>query len=256
MNPNSKRLVGKVAIITGAAQGQGKAAALRFAQEGAGVVCFDIQALEKIQHVVDEIRKLGSDGIAIQGDVSKGSDLDKCVDSTIRKFGRIDILVNCAGINILKPFLEQTEEDYDRVMNVNLKGPFLFTQKVIPQMLKQGKGRIINYASIDSFVGEENCSAYVASKGAIKSLTNTLALEFAAKGININAIAPGQIDTPMLRQFTDGHPEVEDWMIKNTPARRIGRPEDTAAAAVWLALDETDFIHGSTLIVDGGWLCL
>jgi 3-oxoacyl-[acyl-carrier protein] reductase len=256
MHPNCKRLVGKVAIITGAAQGQGKAAALRFAQEGARVVCFDIQALEKIQHVVDEIRKLGSDGIAIQGDVSEGSDLDKCVDSTIKKFGRIDILVNCAGINILKPFLEQTEEDYDRVMNVNLKGPFLFTQKVIPQMLKQGKGRIINYASIDSFVGEENCSAYVASKGAIKSLTNTLALEFAAKGININAIAPGQIDTPMLRQFTDGHPEVEDWMIKNTPARRIGRPEDTAAAAVWLALDETDFIHGSTLIVDGGWLCL
>lgn len=256
MNPNQKRLLGKVAIITGAAQGQGKAAALRFAQEGAHVVCFDIQPAEKIQRVVDEIQKLGSDGIAVQGDVSRGADLDKCVDSTIKKFGRIDILVNCAGIVILKPFLEQTEADYDRIMDVNLKGPFLFTQKVIPQMLKQGKGRIINYSSIDAFVGEENNAAYVASKGAIKSLTNTLALEFAAKGINVNAIAPGQIDTPMLRQFTDGHPEVEEWMIKNTPARRIGRPEDTAAAAVWLALDETDFIHGSTLVVDGGWLCL
>jgi 3-oxoacyl-[acyl-carrier protein] reductase len=256
MSPNSKRLAGKVAIITGAASGQGKAAALRFAQEGARVVCFDIQSLDKIQQVVDEVRKLESDGVAVQGDVSKGSDIDKCVDSTIKRFGRIDILVNCAGIITLKPFLEQTEEDYDRVMNVNLKGPFLFTQKVIPLMLKQGRGKIINYASIDSFVGEENASPYVASKGGIKSLTNTLALEFAAKGININAIAPGQIDTPMLRQFTDGHPEVKEWMVKNTPARRIGRPEDTAEAAVFLALDETVFIHGTTLVVDGGWLCL
>ena len=253
---NSKRLNGKVAIITGAAQGQGKAAALLFAREGARVVCVDIQSLEKMQQVVDEIRKLGSDGLAVRVDISKGSELDACISLTLNKFGRIDVLVNCAGIIVLKPFLEQTEQDFQRVMDVNVKGAFLFTQKVLPLMLKQGKGKIINYASVDAFVGEENASPYVASKGALKSLTNTLALEFAAKGININAIAPGQIDTPMLRQFTDGHPEVAEFMIRNTPAKRIGKPEETANAALFLASDESDFVNGTTLIVDGGWLCL
>ena len=143
---NSKRLNGKVAIITGAAQGQGNATALRFAQEGARVTCFDIQALDRIQETVDDIKKLGSDGIAIRGDVSKASDIDACINSTIEKFGRIDVLVNCAGIMILKPFLEQTAEDFQRVMDVNVKGTFLFTQKVMPLMLKQGRGKIIIYA--------------------------------------------------------------------------------------------------------------
>ncbi len=253
---NSKRLNGKVAIITGAAQGQGKATALRFAQEGARVTCFDIQTLDKIQETVDEINKLGSDGIAIRGDVSKASDIDTCINSTIEKFGRIDVLVNCAGIMILKPFLEQTEEDFQRVMDVNVKGTFLFTQKVMPLMLNQGRGKIIIYASIDSFVAEENSSPYVASKGALKSLTTALAVEFAAKGININAIAPGQIDTAMLRQATDGHPEVTELLIRNTPAKRIGRSEDTVGAVVFLASDDADFVNGTTLVVDGGWLCL
>jgi NAD(P)-dependent dehydrogenase (short-subunit alcohol dehydrogenase family) len=253
---NSKRLNGKVAIITGAAQGQGKATALRFAQEGARVTCFDIQALDKIQETVDEIKKLESDGLAIRGDVSKASDIDTCINSTVERFGRIDVLVNCAGIMILKPFLEQTVEDFQRVMDVNVKGTFLFTQKVMPLMLNQGRGKIIIYASIDSFVAEENASPYIASKGALKSLTTALAVEFAAKGININAIAPGQIDTAMLRQATDGHPEVTELLIRNTPARRIGRSEDTVGAVVFLASDDADFVNGTTLVVDGGWLCL
>jgi len=253
---NSKRLNGKVAIITGAAQGQGKAAALRFAQEGARVACFDIQALERIQETVDEIKKLGSDGIAIHGDVSKASDIDTCISSILEKFGRIDVLVNCAGIMTMKPFLEQTEEDFQRVMDVNVKGTFLFTQKVMPLMVNQGGGKIIIFASIDSFVAEENASPYVASKGALKSLTTALAVEFAAKGININAIAPGQIDTAMLRQSTDGHPEMTEALIRNTPAKRIGKPEDTVGALVFLASDDADFVNGATLVVDGGWLCL
>jgi len=253
---NSKRLNGKVAIITGAAQGQGKATALRFAQEGARVTCFDIQTIDKIQETVEEIRRSGSDAIAIHGDVSKPSDIDSCINSTLEKFGRIDILVNCAGIMILKPFLEQTEEDFQRVMDVNVKGTFLFTQKVMPLMLKQGRGKIVIYASIDSFVAEENASPYVASKGALKSLTGALAVEFAAKGININSVAPGQIDTAMLRQATDGHPEVTELLIKNTPAKRIGRPEDVVGAVVFLASDDADFVNGATLVVDGGWLCL
>jgi 3-oxoacyl-[acyl-carrier protein] reductase len=126
---NSKRLDGKAAIITGAAQGQGKATALRFAKEGALVTCFDLQAVEKIQETVDVIRKLGSDGIAVSGDVSEASDIDACINSTMEKFGRIDILVNCAGIMILKPFLEQTEEDFQRVMDVNVKGTFFSRKK-------------------------------------------------------------------------------------------------------------------------------
>jgi 3-oxoacyl-[acyl-carrier protein] reductase len=253
---NSKRLNGKVAIITGAAQGQGKATALRFALEGALVTCFDIQALEKVQETVDEIKKLGSDGIAIHGDVSKPLDIDTCINSTIKKFGRIDVLVNCAGIMIMKPFLEQTERDFQRVMDVNVKGTFLFTQKVMPLMLNQGRGKIIIYASIDSFVAEENASPYVASKGALKSLVTALAVEFAAKGININAVAPGQIDTAMLRQATDGHPELTEFLISSTPAKRIGKPEDTVGAVVFLASEDADFVNGTTLVVDGGWLCL
>ncbi len=116
--------------------------------------------------------------------------MDNCIKKTLNKFSKIDILVNCAGILILKPFLEHTEEDYDQILNTNLKGPFLFCQKVIPHILKQGKGKIINYASVDSFVGEENACAYCASKVAIKSLTDELALELASKKINVNAIAP------------------------------------------------------------------
>ena len=253
---NSKKLSGKVAIVTGAAQGQGKATALRFAQEGARVTCFDVQSQEKIQETVDGIKKLGSDGIAIQGDVSKPSDIDACVNSAMEKFGRIDILVNCAGIMVLRPFLEQTEEDFQRVMDVNVKGTFLFTQKVLPIMLKQGKGKIVIFASIDSFVAEENASPYVASKGALKSLIGALAVEFAARGININAVAPGQIDTAMLRQATDGHPEVTEFLIRSTPAKRLGQAEDVVGAVVFLASDDADFVNGSTLVVDGGWLCL
>jgi len=253
---NSKRLNGKVAIITGAAQGQGKATALRFAQEGARVTCFDIQSLEKIQQTVDEIRKLESEGIAIHGDVARATDIDACIASTIERFKKIDILVNCAGIMTMKPFLEQTEEDFQRVMDVNVKGTFLFTQKVMPYMLKQGGGKIVIFASIDSFVAEENASPYIASKGALKSLTTALALEFAAKGININSIAPGQIDTAMLRLSTDGHPEITELLIRNTPAKRIGKPEDVVGAVVFLASDDADFVNGTTLVVDGGWLCI
>jgi NAD(P)-dependent dehydrogenase (short-subunit alcohol dehydrogenase family) len=256
MSSSGKRLDGKVAIITGAAQGQGKAAALKFAREGARVVCFDIKPLDMIQGVVDEIRKLGSDGIAVHGDVSKIPDIDSCIRKTMEKFARVDILVNCAGILVMKPFLEHTEDDFNKVIDVNVKGMFLLTQRVVPIMLKQGKGRIINYASVDSFVGEENASAYCASKGAVKSLTNELALELAPKRICVNAIAPGQIDTPMLRNAVGDKPEIVEWMIKNTPYRRLGTGEDTAEAAVFLALDETEFINGTTIVVDGGWLCI
>lgn len=253
---NSKRLNGKVAIVTGAAQGQGKATALRFGQEGARVACFDIQPLKKIEETVEAIKNLGSDGVAVHGDVANPSDIDACISAALKKFGRIDILVNCAGIMILKPFLEQTPEDFQRVMDVNVKGTFQFTQKVMPLMLKQGRGKIIIYASIDSFVAEENASPYVASKGALKSLTTALAVEFAAKGININAVAPGQIDTAMLRQATDGHPELTEALINSTPAKRIGKAEDTVGAVVFLASDDADFVNGTTLVVDGGWLCL
>jgi len=123
-------------------------------------------------------------------------------------------------------------------------------------MLKQGKGKIVIFASIDSFVAEENASPYVASKGALKSLISALAVEFAARGININAVAPGQIDTAMLRQATDGHPEVTEFLIRSTPAKRLGLAEDVVGAVVFLASDDADFVNGSTLVVDGGWLCL
>ncbi len=249
------RLEGKVAIITGAASGQGRGAAIRFAQEGVKIACCDIASIEKIENVVNEIQKNGGEAFAVQCDVSKAGSVDKMVSSVVEKFGKVNILVNCAGIFIVKPLLKTTEEDWDRQIDINLKGIFLCIKRVVPEMLKQGKGKIINYASIDAVVGEEDTSAYCASKGGVKSLTTELAIELAPKKINVNAIAPGQIDTPMTAAWLKD-PKIKKYLVDHTPFGRIGKPQDTAEAALFLALDETEFINGTMLVVDGGWLTL
>ena len=165
------------------------------------------------------------------------------------------IFLAFSGIFIVKPLLETTEEDWDRQIDINLKGIFLCIKRVVPEMLKQGKGKIINYASIDAVVGEEDTSAYCASKGGVKSLTTELAIELAPKKINVNAIAPGQIDTPMTAAWLKD-PKIKKYLVDHTPFGRIGKPQDTAEAALFLALDETEFINGTMLVVDGGWLTL
>jgi NAD(P)-dependent dehydrogenase (short-subunit alcohol dehydrogenase family) len=250
-----KRLLNKVAIVTGSSSGNGRAIALRFAMEGANVVVNYITHEKEAKNVAKEIEKLGSKAIVVRADVSKASDVDQLVKATIDAFGKVDILVNNAGIFLEKPLLETTEEEWDRVIDVNLKSVFLCTKRVVPEMLKQGKGKIINISSIDAIVAEPHTCAYCASKGGVSSLTRALALELAPKKINVNAIAPGQIDTPMIAKWLKD-PEMKKSLIERTPFGRIGKPEDVAAAAVFLALDETEFINGITLVVDGGWLIL
>lgn len=246
------RLEGKIAIVTGAGSGIGKGIAERFAKEGADVVIADIN-LDAAREVAKEVENLGRKSLAIKTDVSIATDVDKMIKMTVDKFDKLDILVNNAGILIIKPLMETEEKDWDRVINVNLKSVFLCTKRAVPEMLKQGKGKIINIASVVGQVGNLNESAYCASKGGIINLTKELALEFAPKGINVNAIGPGVIETAMTKPTSEDENNKKQ-MHAIIPQGRIGQPDDITGAAVYLASDESDYVNGITLFIDGGWL--
>jgi len=249
-------LKNKVALITGARRGIGRGIALKMAEAGAKVVVTDINEKE-CQQVVDEIKKLGSEGLAIKLDVTKEEEVENAVREAVKKFGKLDILVNNAGICWpIKPLAELTEEEWDKILDINLKGYFLCTQAVVKEMAKQKWGRIINIASIASGgqgIGFPNLSHYVATKGGIIGLTESWAEEFAPMGINVNAICPGVIKTPMVDPFLV-NPKAEEGFLARIPKKRLGKPEDIGAAAVFLASEEADYITGAALVVDGGWL--
>lgn len=246
------KLKNKVAIVTGSRRGIGKATALELAKEGAKIVVSDID-LKECQSVCDEIRKIGSDAIAVKCDVSKKRDVDAMVKKTIQKFKRIDILVNNAGVVLMKPFVEMTEKDWDFVLDINLKGVFLCTNAVVKQMIKQKSGKIISIASIAGEVGFMNISAYCASKAGIINLTRELALELAPFNINVNAVAPGVIATKMTEDLLKDK-KTREILLANTPLGRVGQPEEIGKVVVFLASDDSNFITGHTLVVDGGWL--
>ena len=246
------RLEGKVAIVTGSASGIGRATALRFADEGAAVCCADMN-VDGVKNTAEEIQKRGGKAIWLQVDVSKLPDIDKMVAATIDEYGRIDILVNNAGVYVKAPILEVTEADWDRMIDVMLKGTFFCTQRVLPYMLKQGKGKVINLASTFGAVGFTEASAYCAAKGGIINLTRQMAFDLAPKKININAIGPGPTDTPLMRPDLD-RPERARLYLDRTPYGRVAQPEEMASAIAYLASDEADYVNGHTLFVDGGWL--
>lgn len=246
------RLKDKVAVITGASSGIGRGIAKRFAQEGANVVIADIQ-LDAAEKIVDEIEEIDQKALALKIDVSNPEDVDEMVSKTIEEFGKIDILVDNAGVFVQKPITEMEEEDWDKVLNVNLRGAFLCTRRTVREMIRNGGGKIVNIASVAGEVGFENSSAYCASKGGIITLTKELALELAPKGINVNAIGPRVIETPMTKSLLKDE-KFKNQVLGMTPIGRLGKPKDIAAAAVYLASDEADFVSGEILFVDGGWL--
>ncbi len=244
------RLEGKVAIVTGGARGIGKTLCLRLAKEGAKVIVADVLEKEARQ-TVKEIKAKSGQAIAIKTDVSSEEDTLRMAKEAIDAFGGIDILVNNAGMLAgltVKPFNELPLDEWDRVMAVNVKGVLLCCRAVFPQMKKQGKGKIINIGSNSFFVGSPNSSHYVASKGAVIALTRCLASETAKYGICANTVAAGWTDTPA----TEGLTEWRQSVMSQTPMGRVALPDDIAGAVVFFAGDDSDFITGQTLLVDGG----
>jgi 3-oxoacyl-[acyl-carrier protein] reductase len=242
------RLAGKVALVTGAAQGIGRAIALLLAQNGADIVVSDIN-LEKAEETAKEIEGTGQRAMAIKVDVVHSEEVERMVQTILERFGHIDILVNNAGIARDKLILRMTEEDWDAVLNVNLKGTFNCTKAVVRHMSKQRSGKIVSIASVVGEMGNVGQANYSASKAGVIGFTKTIAREFAQRGINVNAIAPGYIETPM----TDALPEkAKEELRRLIPMDRLGRPEDVAEALLFLVSETSSYITGQVLNVNGG----
>lgn len=249
-------LEGKVALVTGAASGIGKATALLFAHRGAAVSLADLDR-GKTEEVARSITRAGGRALSLPCDVSRSEDCRRAVRSTVAELGGLDVLVNCAGIIRRATVLETTEGDWDRVMAVNVKSVFLMAQQCIPVMARAGGGVIVNIASGWGIVGGRKAVSYCASKGAVVLLTKALALDHGAQNIRVNCLCPGDTDTPMLREEARQLGESESVFLTDAAARpleRIGRPEDIAQAALYLACDASSFVTGTTLVVDGGGL--
>ncbi len=253
------QLSGKVAIITGAASGMGKAMALGFAREGADVVVADINE-EGAQPVVDEIKELGRRSVAVRFDVSDPEQSKALVKRTVDEFGSLDILVNNAGVGLIKAFWDTTPEEWDRIFNINVRGLYFLTQAAVEPMKEQQSGKIINLASIAGRRGEALVSAYCASKATVISLTQSVALAMAPYGVNVNAMAPGVVETPYWMEVDKQFAEIQGKqpgepirdVVQNIPLGRVEQPEDVVPLALFLAGSGSDYITGQTYNVEGG----
>jgi len=248
-------LTDKVAIITGARRGMGRTHALVLAGAGAKVVVSDISQ-EECEKVVEEIKKDGGEAIAVKCDVSNKIEVEGLIKKTVEKFGKLDILVNNAGICQFKPFLDLTEEEWSKTININLKGYFLCAQAAAKEMAKQKKGAIVNIASIamgQVGVGFFGLTHYCASKGGIVAMAEAMSLELAPLGIRVNTIAPGAIDTPMAAGVKQDMKTLEASLAQ-IPLHRMGNPEEISKAVLFLASDGSSYMTGSVVVVDGGWV--
>ncbi len=248
------RLQDKVSIITGGASGMGRVAARMFAAEGAKVVVADVTE-QAAQSVVDEVQAAGGQAVAVAADVSKEADAKRMVDAAVEAFGRVDVLYNNAGVmpQADHSVIDTSVEDWDRVMAVNVRGVFLGCKYAIPKMIEQGSGSIINIASFVALIGCSNPQdAYTASKGAVISLTRSLAVQFAPNGVRSNAICPGPVETPLLMDWLVKDEEAKRIRLARNPTGRFGKPEEIVHMAIYLASDESRWTNGAALVVDGG----
>lgn len=244
-------LKGKVALVTGSSRGLGAGIAVALAEAGASVAVHGSASAPRA--TLHKVQALGVDSIALVGDVGDAAVCSRLVEETIRHFGKIDILVNNAGIIRRAPAAEYPEEDWKALVDVNLSSVFRLTQHAGRHMLQRGSGKIINIASLLTFQGGIFVPAYAAAKGGVGQLTKAFANEWASKGVNVNAIAPGYMNTDNTEALRN-NPERARQIIERIPAGRWGKPEDLAGAAVFLASSASDYVHGHVLVVDGGWL--
>lgn len=244
-------LAGKVAIVTGASRGLGAGMAIGLAEAGADLVV--VASSARLQETVDKIKALGRRCLGIQADLIDTKVIPQIIDATLKEYGRLDILINCAGIIRRAPAIEFSEKDWDDVIQINQKATFFLCQAAAREMVKQKKGKIINIASLLSFQGGIIVPSYTASKSAVAGLTKALANEWAPLGINVNAIAPGYMATEMteaLQKSAERAPAI----LARIPAGRWGTPEDMKGLAVFLASDAAEYLQGQVIAVDGGWL--
>ena len=248
-------LKNKTAIVTGARRGMGRAHALVLAKAGARVMVADISS-EECEKVVKEIEKNGGEAMAIKCDVSKKEEVDKMIETVVKKWGKLDILINNAGIAQFVPFLQMTEAEWDKTININLKGYFLCAQAAAKEMQRQGSGAIVNIASVamgQVGVGFPSLTHYCASKGGIVGMSEAMAIELAPYNIRVNVVSPGAIDTPMIDPVKQDKAAMAG-ILARVPLRRVGKPEEVANAVLFLASDESSYMTGSVVVVDGGWL--
>lgn len=247
-----KRFEGRVALVTGGGSGIGRATSLAFANEGARVVIDDVN-VQGGEETLRLIKSAGGDAIFVKADVSKAAEVEAMVHRAIEIYGRIDCAFNNAGVGEpLKRLSKTSEDNWDRVMATNLKGVYLCMKYEIPHMYKQGKGAIVNTASLAGLKGLSGQAAYAASKHGVVGLTKSAALEYAGASIRINAVCPGVIDTPLIAPNMRDRPQVQKAYVDMEPIGRLGKPEEIAAAVLWLCSDEASFVIGSCFSVDGG----
>lgn len=246
---DNKILMGKNAVVTGASRGLGRSIALKLAELGANVILNYRSSANSVEEVVKAIEEKGVKALAVQGDVSSFEDAKKIIDAAVENFGSIDVLVNNAGITKDGLLMRMKEEDFDNVIEVNLKGVFNCTRHAVPIMMKQRSGRIINISSVVGLAGNAGQANYAAAKAGIIGLTKSTAKEIASRGITVNAIAPGFIQTDMTDVLSD---KVKETIMSNIPLKKLGEPEDVAETTAFLASPAAKYITGQVISVDGG----